>query len=266
MRTALTALLLAGVLAAAGLAAESESDAEATPVGAQTASPDVPAAEVTVPDVTGVRVGRATTVLTDLGLQVRRLDVMGTACRPRGEVLAQRPRAGTVRLTGQRVRIEVNIGALGACGLDATPATADLQRVATAFVRFARGRSQAPPADTPVTLLLGGVRTKVISSEAQLTRRRWASCPVGGLYAGRTCPISPIRTIVQHPGPLAFLAQRPEHSCAHPRPVTPEAVGATKSVTITPDEELDCTSFWAVELLVNDVDQVVAVNTVWAEP
>jgi len=192
--------------------------------------------------------------------------VMGTACHPRGLVLAQRPGAGTVMLTGQPVRIEVNIGAVSVCGLDAKPATADLQRVATAFVRFARGRSPAPPADTPVALLLGGVRTRAVAGEAQLTPRAWASCPAGGYYAGRTCPISSIRAIVDHAGPLALLAQRPEHSCAHPRPVTPEEVGATRSVTITPDELLDCTSFWAVELLVNDVGQVVAVNTVLAEP
>lgn len=266
MRSALTALILTGVLAAAGCSAGSAPEAEPTPESAETTSADTPAAEVTVPDVTGARAGRATTVLTKIGLQVRRLDVMGTACRARGEVLAQRPSAGTEVLTGRRVRIEVNIGAMRDCGLDAKPATADLQRVATAFVRFSRGKSPSPPADTPVILLVGGVRTKVIAGEAQLMPRAWASCPAGGYYAGRTCPISPLRTMADHVGPLAFLAQRPEHSCAHPRPVTPEGVGATQSVTITPDELLDCTSFWAVELLVNDVGQVVAVNTVWAEP
>jgi hypothetical protein len=146
------------------------------------------------------------------------------------------------------------------------PASADLQRVATAFVRFARDESPVPPADTPVTLLLGGWQTKVLPGDVQTTLRAWGSCPAGGYYAGRTCPLNPVRTIAEHVGPLAFLAQRPKHSCAHPRPVTPEGVGATRSVTITPDELLDCTSFWAVELFVNDVGQIVAVNTVWAEP
>jgi hypothetical protein len=275
MRTALTALFLAVALAAAGCsvdsAPESEPtrassvDSESTPASSATTSPSAPV-DVRVPDVTGARAGRATTVLTEVGLTVRRLDVMGTACRARGEVLAQRPGAGTVMLTGQRVRIEVNIGAMRDCGLDAERATTDLQRVATAFVRFARGKSPSPPVDTPVILLVGGVRTKVIPGEAQLMPRAWASCPAGGHYAGRTCQINPIRAIVDHSGPLAFLAQLPTHSCAHPRPVTPGEVGATYAVAITPDELLDCTSFWAVELLVNDVGQVVAVNTVWAEP
>lgn len=205
-------------------------------------------------------------MLTELGLRVNRVDVMGTACRARREVLAQRPRAGTEVLGGRRVRLEVNTGALRDCGLDAERASADLQRVATAFVRFARGNTSAPPANTPITLLLGGWQTKVIDGEAQLMRRPWASCPAGGGYAGRTCPINPIREIVDHYGPLALLAQLPAHSCAHPRAVTPGQVGATHSVTITPDEGLDCTSWWAVELFVNDVGQVVAVNTVLAEP
>lgn len=146
------------------------------------------------------------------------------------------------------------------------PASADLQRVATAFVRFAQGKNPAPPADTPITLLLGGGQTKVLPGDVQTTLRAWGSCPAGGYYACRTCPLNPVRAIAEHVGPLAFLATTPPHSCAHPRPVTPADLGATLSVTITPDESLDCTSFWAVELLVNDVGQVVAVNTVWAEP
>jgi hypothetical protein len=260
MRIALMALLLAGVLASAGCAAEAADDApEASP------TVETPTA-IAVPDVTGVRAGRATKVLTEIGLRVNRVDVMGTACRSRGEVLAQRPRAGTEVLIGRRVRLEVNTGAMRDCGLDADRASADLQRVATAFVRFARGVNAAPPADTPITLFLGGWRTKVIDGEAQLTRRPWASCPAGGSYAGRTCPISPTRAIVDHYGPLALLDQLPAHSCTHPRAVTPGEVGATHSVTITPDEGLDCTSWWAVELFVNDVGQVVAVNTVLAEP
>lgn len=37
-------------------------------------------------------------------------------------------------------------------------------------------------------------------------------------------------------------------------------------MTLTPDEPLGCTDYWAVQLFVNDVGQVVAVNTVLAEP
>jgi hypothetical protein len=37
-------------------------------------------------------------------------------------------------------------------------------------------------------------------------------------------------------------------------------------VTLAPDEDLDCTSYWAIQLFVNDVGQIVAANVVWAEP
>lgn len=275
MRSALTALLLVGALCAVGCSPEDEPAASdptttresptmpAEPVATMESTSDP---QVSVPDVTGLRAGPATSTLNEIGLRVRRVDVTGTACRPRGLVLAQTPRAGTEVQTGRRVRIELNNGAMRDCGLAAGGAGADLQRVAKLFVRFARGKNSAPPADTPVTLLVGGEQTKVIPGEVQPRTRAWASCPTEGYYAGRTCPINPVRTIAEHVGPLAFWTETPGHACANPRPVAPGDVGATYSVSLTPDEGLDCTSWWAVELFVNDVGQVVAVNTVWAEP
>lgn len=287
MRTAVPALLLVGVLAGAGCSSEDEPDASdpttttetsvaSTEPKANTEPTTVPAdptprAQVSVPDVTGLRAGPATVQLNEVGLRVRRVTVMGTACRPRGRVLGQTPRVGADVQTGRRVRIELNSGAARMCGLEAERANEDLQRVATAFVRFAQGRNAqgkrpGPPVDTPITLLVGGGEVKVIDGEAQSRPRAWASCPTSGTYAGRTCPINPLRAIAAHFGPLALIAQLPTHPCAHPQLVTPGDVGATQAVTITPDEALDCTSWWAVELFVNDVGQVVAVNTVRAEP
>jgi hypothetical protein len=167
---------------------------------------------------------------------------------------------------GSRVTVEVNVGATGECGLELPAAPPELDRVARLFERFARGRSATPPADTPVTLYLGGVEQKVVTHASWQRPRAWRLCPPGGGYAGRTCAFSAVDTIRSHIGPLATTTQAPAHACAHPQPLSAADVGGRYSVTLTPGEPLDCTSWWAVQLFVNDVRQVVAVNTVWAEP
>jgi hypothetical protein len=68
------------------------------------------------------------------------------------------------------------------------------------------------------------------------------------------------------PGPLAITRDPPANVCAHPRPFDPRQIGGVAAVTLTPDEQLGCASYWAVQLAVNDVGQVVAVNLVLAEP
>jgi hypothetical protein len=159
--------------------------------------------------------------------------------------------------------IEVSGGGLRQCGLDLPPPEpAWLNRVATLFIAFAHGAQRTPPSDTPVTLFLGGLQQRVLDGDELADRERWRLCPPEGTYAACTCPFSAVEAIDRHTGPLAVTSAGPEHACAHPAALA----GGGHTVTITPDESLDCTSFWAVQLQVNDVQQVVAVNLVWAEP
>lgn len=218
---------------------------------------------VAVPSVEGLPVPQARAALREAGLVVEVRHVTGTACLPRGRVLDQHPRAGVRRLAGLLVAIEVNNGALRHCGLGLpAPEPPWLDRVAELFVLFARGERDTPPSDTPVTLFLGGREQRVLPGHELADRERWRLCPAEGAYAGRSCPFSAPEVIGRHVGPLAVTSVAPGHACASPAAVP----GGPHTVTITPDEALDCTSYWAVQLQVNDVAQVVGVNLVWAEP
>lgn len=279
MRTILVVLLLLATLAAAGCSSEDEAAPTATlATTAAAASPSTtrtgpttptrsvtPTSEGQIPDVAGLHVGRATAALTEIGLEVRRLDVLGTACLPRGQVLDQRPRPGTKIVAGRRITLEMNAGALGQCGLGAPAASPELDRVARLFETFAHDPLAGPPSDTPVALYLGGHQRKVVAHADWKRPAAWRLCPPGG-YAGRTCSFSAVDLIRSHIGPLATTPLAPEHNCAHPKPLAAADAGGTHSVTLTPDEQLDCTSYWGVQLIVNDVGQVVAVNVVIAEP
>lgn len=218
---------------------------------------------VPVPSVVGLPAAEARAAVREAGLRPDVRHVTGTACLPRGRVLGQRPRSGADRLAGARVAIDVNTGALRQCGLDLpAPDPVWLRRVADLFVAFARGAQDTPPSAAPVTLYLGGAEQRVLPGRALDDRARWELCPPEGHYAARTCPFSAVAVIRGHPGPLAVTSARPAHSCASPARLR----GGPNTVTITPDESLDCTSYWAVQLLVNDVAQVVGVDLVWAEP
>lgn len=138
----------------------------------------------------------------------------------------------------------------------------DLDRVASAFVRFATGRNAYPPADTPITLYLGGRPVTTLAGRDVGDRTAWRICPEGGSYAGALCPFSALDLLVEHEGELAVTTERLEHPCAHP--TRPRVVG--HSVTLTPREPQTCVSYFAVELHVNDVGQVTDVDLVMAEP
>jgi len=219
-----------------------------------------------VPLLTSLSLAEARARVLDSGLRLRAHKVMGTACRPIGEVLAQRPASDRMVALGSRVFVRVNGEAAGECGRDLPAAPPQLDRLARAFEKFARGPLSNPPADTPVTLYLGGVRAKVVTWETWERRTAWRTCPPAGVYAGGSCPFSAVDMIRSHVGPLATTSLAPGHACADPEPLSATDAGGRYSVTLTPDESLDCTGYWAVQLLVNDVDQLVAVNLVMAEP
>ncbi|WP_435747393.1 hypothetical protein [Nocardioides sp. SYSU DS0663] len=172
--------------------------------------------------------------------------------------MGQAPGAGARVPIGSRVEVEVNLGAMGECGLDLPPAPAQLDRVARLFVRFARGHG-TPPVDTPVRLHLGGHHVRTLATEAAGDRSAWRTCPEQGSYAGHSCPLAAVDVLAGHPGPLAVTSRPPEHPCAHPAPLPGAA-------TIQADEQMTCVDYFAVRLLVNDVGQVTAVDLVLAEP
>jgi hypothetical protein len=101
---------------------------------------------------------------------------------------------------------------------------------------------------------------------ARITERtQWETCPGGVGYAARSCPISPLTPFEFYPGPIAATSQAPAHVCV-PAWDLPERLDGYRTVTLTPDEGRDCTSYFAVQLFVNDVGQIVAVNLVLSEP
>lgn len=138
----------------------------------------------------------------------------------------------------------------------------DLDRAASAFLRFATGRTAYPPADTPITLYLGGSPVTTLAGRDVGDHAAWRICPEGGSYAGALCPFSALDVLAEHEGELAVTAERPEHPCAHP--TRPRVVA--HSVTLTPREPQSCTSYFGVQLHVNDVGQVTGVDLVMAEP
>ncbi|MBC9732447.1 PASTA domain-containing protein [Nocardioides marmotae] len=256
---------LALLLLLAGCGDSPRSGAEAAPgAGEPTSSSPTASAdrEMLVPDVVAMPVAAAQAALERAGLTARRVEGAGSACVPAGEVVGQRPAAGRSVPIGSRVTVEVSSGGSGVCGLGLPPAPAELDRVARLFLRFARGEGP-PPVDTPVDLYLGGRFVETVPTTDTLDRAAWEVCPEGGSYAGATCPFSVLEPLAGSPR-VAVTSRDPQHPCAHPSPL-PGAVEG-RSVTLQPDEALACPSWFAVQLLVNDVGQVTAVNLVHSEP
>ncbi|MBA2952809.1 hypothetical protein GON03_22555 [Nocardioides sp. MAH-18] len=142
----------------------------------------------------------------------------------------------------------------------ATAAAPDQERVARAFVAFARGDRDRPPADTPVELYLGGHRTRTLTSSGLGDRQAWETCPEGGHFAGRVCPGSALEVLRQHAGAVALAARPPTNSCV---PAAQTLAAAT--VNLTPTGVTSCLDYWLVQLVVDD-GQVTAVNLVQFEP
>ena len=137
--------------------------------------------------------------------------------------------------------------------------------MARLFLEFARGEVDAVPADNPIDLYIGGRFAKAIRSAEQNQREAWQACPAAGSYAAHVCPVSALTQLGRWPGRVAITSAVPSHPCANPSDL-PESVSSYRSVTLTPDADLDCVSYFAVQLVVDDVGQIVAVNVVWAEP
>lgn len=257
--------LLVVVLGACSGPDATGTDEAATPAAGASVGADLAETEpLVLPRIAGRPVRQARHTLDEMGLRTELVDVRGSACVPDGKVLKQRPAWGREVAPGSTVTLVVNRAPRAACGLGSWEPSELLRRAGGRFAAFARGETATPPADTPVTLFLGGVRRGVAVEPTD--RSSWRLCPPAGSYAGRVCPFSAVEVISDWPGPLAITGAPPDHVCAHPAPFDARRHGGSAAVTLTPDEELGCSSYWAVQLAVNDVGQVVASNLVLAEP
>lgn len=237
----------------------------AEPAVGDTVGTDVAEApSLPLPRLAGRPVRQARRTLEEMRLEAKIVDVRGSACVPHGEVLGQRPAWGSEVAAGSTVTLLVNRPPTAECGLGLWEPSDVLRRSGGRFVAFARGDIAFPPADTPIALFLGGVRRGLTQQPTDLSS--WRVCPPGGSYSGRVCPLSAVEVVSDWPGPVAITGDPPANVCAHPTPFDPRQAGGVAAVTLTPDEQLDCASYWAVQLAVNDVGQVVAANLVLAEP
>lgn len=260
-------LLLAAVLMGCSATNTDALASERTSAATDRESVGTPATEaepVTLPQAVGRPVGEARRTLAGIALKTRLVAVRGSACITRGEVLEQRPASGTSVPVKSTITLVVNRAPRAKCGLGLWEPSDLLRRTGGQFAAFARDGTAGLPADTPIALYLGGVRRGVAGRPAD--RTSWRICPPGSSYAGRVCPFSALDVVSDWPGPLAITGRPPAHPCAHPTPFDARRAGGAVAVTLTPDEELDCTSYWAVQLAVNDVGQIVAANLVLAEP
>jgi hypothetical protein len=146
------------------------------------------------------------------------------------------------------------------------PASAGLTAVAEAFVRFARGEADSPPADTPIELLVAGRVAKTIGGAEVLDPANWRICGEFELYAGRTCPFSALDLVASSSRGVVVTSAAPSHPCMHAPPPPSRLTNAYRTVTVTGRGSPTCVDYFAVQLFVNDVGQVVAVNLVMSEP
>jgi PASTA domain-containing protein len=214
-----------------------------------------------VPGLVGLPLDDATELLASHGLTVGEVRTGRSPCLDQDVIVEQDPTVDVHLPPGASVDLTVNRPA-GACErLPAAPP--ELRRIAHLFLRFAQGTSGYPPADTPIDLYLGGRRLETIPASRLGDAAAWRTCPEGGTYAGATCPFSAVDALRSYPGTLAITTAAPTHPCAHPTRISGMA---GRSVTLTPREPQDCTSYFAVQLFSNEVGQVTAVNLVLAEP
>ena len=148
---------------------------------------------------------------------------------------------------------------------DPTPLPDGLNGVGPRFLAFARGELETPPVDTPVDLYVGRIFVEAISSEQAGDRLAYRVCGPEGGYAGRTCPFSAVDVLAGYDGEVTATTNPPSHPCLHPARMPDELV-AYRTLVLTATAPLTCVDYFAVELSVNDVDQIVAVDLLLTEP
>ena len=129
-------------------------------------------------------------------------------------------------------------------------------RVSDAFVELALDRSGSLPVDTPVRLYFGNVYAKTVPARVSGNPDAYELC---GSYAGHDCPMSAL-TVVRAYGPTGTRLGDVTDSCLVRRGPTPHDTGGTHVVTLRPATRVPCRKDFAVQLSVNDVGQITAVN------
>jgi hypothetical protein len=148
---------------------------------------------------------------------------------------------------------------------DPTPLPDGLNGVGLRFLAFARGELDIPPIDTPVDLYVDRRFVQTISSEQTGDQRAYRVCGRADGYAGRTCPFSAVGVLAGYDGEITVTTHPPSHPCLH-LAQAPEELVAYRTLVLTATASLTCVDYFAVELSVNDVGQIVAVHTLLTEP
>lgn len=79
------------------------------------------------------------------------------------------------------------------------------------------------------------------------------------------CPYSALRLIAGSAHGVVVTSAAPSHPCMH-APPPPARLSVYRAVTVTGRGSPTCVDYFAVQLFVNDVGQVAAVNLVMSEP
>lgn len=137
--------------------------------------------------------------------------------------------------------------------------------IGAAFVEFARG-GDVPPMRDQVALFLGNALTGVVTPGLAADLPVWATCTEVGEYAGRSCPISPVRVLKQN-GKVAY-AEAAESDCLQTYGPIPKPLRELDRVVVVPAKgSVDsCVDDFAVQLFANDEGQLVAVSTLLGGP
>lgn len=136
------------------------------------------------------------------------------------------------------------------------------------FVDFALGRIDGFPADTPVAIYLGNVYRRTMTESLAFDPQAWSTCV---RYAAQSCPPSALATIASYeqstgePVRLGGPDTTASRCLARSGP-PPRDTGGTRPIVVTPSGRTTCLNGFRIELWINDVGQVVAVNELLAEP
>ena len=131
-------------------------------------------------------------------------------------------------------------------------------RVAQLFVDFARreGAADGPPVDTPVALYLGNAYQRTIPDGKSDVRAQWQVCDEYGQHA---CPMSALEVLADSPGEVA-MSDSVTSACLETLAKPPSETGGPHQVVLSPPEPRTCSDDYAVQIWINDVGQITAVN------
>lgn len=131
-------------------------------------------------------------------------------------------------------------------------------RVAHLFLDFARreGEADGPPVDTPVALYLGNAYQRTIPDGKSDRRGQWRVCDDYGQHA---CPMSALEVLVGSQGEVV-IGDSVTSACLETLAEPPSETGGPHQVVLSPPEPRTCSDDYAVQIWINDVGQITALN------